>query len=93
MAQLVNEQVTLVNTMTNSKMDASGVMKKFGVTPPQIVDFLALTGDKSDNVPGVPGVGLKTAAKWLNKYGTLEQLVSQAEDIPGKVGEKTARTP
>ena len=88
MAQLVNEQVTLVNTMTNSKMDASGVMKKFGVTPPQIVDFLALTGDKSDNVPGVPGVGLKTAAKWLNKYGTLEQLVSQANDIPGKVGEK-----
>ena len=88
MAQLVNEHVTLVNTMTRSKMDASGVIEKFGVAPQQIVDFLALTGDKSDNVPGVPGVGLKTAAKWLNEYGSLEQLVDQAHGVPGKVGEK-----
>ena len=88
MAQLVNDHVTLVNTMTNTTMDASGVMKKFGVTPPQIVDYLALTGDKSDNIPGVPGVGPKTAARWLKEYGSLAQLVGHAEAIPGKVGEK-----
>ncbi|MCY4421353.1 MAG: DNA polymerase I [Gammaproteobacteria bacterium] len=88
MAQLVNEHVTLVNTMTNTKMDASGVMKKFGVTPHQIIDYLALTGDKSDNIPGVPGVGPKTAAKWLNEYGSLEEIVSHADSITGKIGEK-----
>ena len=88
MAQLVNEHVTLVNTMTNTKMDTSGVMKKFGVTPHQIIDYLALTGDKSDNIPGVPGVGPKTAAKWLNEYGSLEEIVSHADSITGKIGEK-----
>ena len=88
MAQLVNEHVTLVNTMTNTKMDTSGVMKKFGVTPHRIIDYLALTGDKSDNIPGVPGVGPKTAAKWLNEYGSLEEIVSHADSITGKIGEK-----
>lgn len=88
MAQLVNDHVTLVNTMTNIKMDASGVMGKFGVAPYQIIDYLALTGDKSDNIPGVPGVGPKTAARWLNEYGSLEQLTGHADSIAGKVGEK-----
>lgn len=88
MAQLVNDHVTLVNTMTNARMDAVGVRKKFGVAPHQIIDYLALTGDKSDNVPGVPGVGPKTAAKWLNEYGSLEQIASHADSIAGKIGEK-----
>ncbi len=88
MAQLVNDHVTLVNTMTNAKMDAVGVRKKFGVAPHQIIDYLALTGDKSDNVPGVPGVGPKTAAKWLNEFGSLEQITSHADSITGKIGEK-----
>ena len=88
MAQLVNDHVTLVNTMTNAKMDAVGVRKKFGVAPNQIIDYLALTGDKSDNVPGVPGVGPKIAAKWLNEYGSLEQITSHADSITGKIGEK-----
>ena len=88
MAQLVNDHVTLVNTMTNTRMDTSGVLKKFGVAPTQIVDYLALTGDKSDNIPGVPGVGPKTAAKWLNEFGSLERLVGHADAIRGKVGEK-----
>lgn len=88
MAQLVNDRVTLVNTMTNAKLDTAGVEKKFGVAPHQIIDYLALTGDKSDNVPGVPGVGPKTAAKWLNEFGSLEQIASQADSITGKIGEK-----
>ena len=88
MAQLVNDHVTLVNTMTNTKMDASGVMEKFGVGPHQIIDYLTLTGDKSDNIPGVPGVGPKTAAKWLKEYESLEQVVSHADSITGKIGEK-----
>ncbi len=88
MAQLVNDRVTLVNTMTNAKLDTAGVQKKFGVAPHQIIDYLALTGDKSDNVPGVPGVGPKTAAKWLNEYGSLEQITSHADSIAGKIGEK-----
>ncbi|MYB89309.1 MAG: DNA polymerase I [Proteobacteria bacterium] len=88
MAQLVNDHVTLVNTMTNAKMDTVGVRKKFGVAPHQIIDYLALTGDKSDNVPGVPGVGPKTAAKWLNEFGSLEQITSHADSITGKIGEK-----
>ncbi len=88
MAQLVNDHVTLVNTMSNTKMDASGVKEKFGVTPRQIIDYLALMGDKSDNIPGVPSVGPKTAAKWLNEYDSLEGVVKNAEAIKGKVGEK-----
>ncbi len=88
MAQLVNDYVTLVNTMSDTTMDINGVIKKFGVAPHQIVDYLALTGDKSDNVPGVPGVGAKTAAKWLNEYDSLEQLTESASAITGRVGEK-----
>ena len=88
MAQLVNKQVSLVNTMTNTNMDEAGVFEKFGVAPHQIIDYLALVGDKSDNIPGVPSVGPKTAAKWLQEYGDLDKLVKNAEKIKGKVGEK-----
>lgn len=88
LAQLVNDRVTLVNTMTNTTMDTDGVIKKFGIAPRQIADYLALTGDKSDNIPGVPGVGTKTAARWLNQYDSLERLISGADEISGKTGEK-----
>ena len=87
MAQLVDEHVTLVNTMSNTTLDTAGVVDKFGVTPVQIIDFLALTGDSSDNIPGVPKCGPKTAAKWLAEHGTLEQLIAHADEIKGKVGE------
>lgn len=87
MAQLVNDRVTLINTMTNTRMDAAGVMEKFGVRPDQIVDYLALVGDTSDNIPGVPKCGPKTAAKWLGEYGTLEGVIEHADEISGKVGE------
>ncbi|RMG54787.1 MAG: DNA polymerase I, partial [Gammaproteobacteria bacterium] len=88
MAQLVGDGVTLVNTMTGTTLDREGVIEKFGVAPEQIVDYLALIGDKVDNVPGIPGVGPKTAAKWLQKYGTLENLIAHADEIGGKVGER-----
>jgi DNA polymerase I len=87
MAQLVNDKVTLVNTMTGTILDRAGVKKKFDVFPEQIIDYLALVGDSSDNIPGVPKVGAKTAAKWLNQYDTAEEIIANAEDIPGKVGE------
>ncbi|MGA0705963.1 MAG: DNA polymerase I [Steroidobacteraceae bacterium] len=87
LAQLVDEKVTLVNTMTGSRLDEAGVKHKFDVLPSQIVDYLALVGDSADNIPGVPKVGPKTAAKWLNQYGTLDAIVDHASDIPGKVGE------
>ena len=87
MAQLVNEHITLVNTMTGSRLDREGVKNKFDVWPEQIVDYLALVGDTSDNIPGVPKVGPKTAAKWLNEYGTLDNLIANADAITGKVGE------
>ena len=87
MAQLVNEQITLENTMFNSRLDRQGVLEKFGVYPEQIIDYLALVGDTSDNIPGIPKVGPKTAAKWLSENGTLDTLISRAETIPGKVGE------
>ena len=87
MAQLVNERVTLVNTMTNSSLDRAGVKLKFDVYPEQIVDYLALVGDTSDNIPGVPKVGPKTAAKWLNEYSTLDNLIAHQDRIEGKVGE------
>ncbi|NOQ14908.1 MAG: DNA polymerase I, partial [Methyloprofundus sp.] len=87
MAQLVTEQVTLENTMSNTTMDVQGVVDKFGVTPAQMIDYLALMGDSADNIPGVAKVGPKTAAKWLNKYQTLENLVACADEIKGKVGE------
>ena len=87
LAQLVSGKTTLVNTMTNTLSDRAGVMEKFGVTPEQIVDFLALTGDKSDNIPGVEKCGPKTAAKWLTLYGTLDQVIAHSDEIGGKIGE------
>ncbi len=88
MAQLVSKHVKLVNTMTNTYMDRAGVVEKFGVTPEQIIDYLAITGDKVDNIPGVPGAGPKTAVKWLTAYDSLENLIQNADDIGGKIGEK-----
>ena len=87
MAQLVNRHVSLVNTMSQTSLDEAGVAEKFGVTPGQIIDYLALMGDSSDNIPGVPKVGPKTAAKWLGTYGTLDNLIANAGAIKGKVGE------
>jgi DNA polymerase I len=87
MAQLVDESVTLLNTMSNTLLDVAGVQAKFGVGPECIIDYLALVGDSSDNIPGVPKVGPKTAAKWLTEYGGLDELLRNAERIPGKVGE------
>ena len=87
MAQLVDPHIALVNTMTGSRLDRAGVKAKFDVFPEQIVDYLALVGDTVDNIPGVPKVGPKTAAKWLGEYSTLDALVSNAESIAGKVGE------
>ena len=87
MAQLVNEHVTLVNTMTDTTLDVAGVKEKFGVPPERIVDYLALIGDKVDNVPGVHKCGPKTALKWLEEYDTLEGVIAHADEIGGKVGE------
>ena len=87
MAQLVSEQISLENTMTNTRMDRAGVFAKFGVYPEQIIDYLALIGDTSDNIPGVPKVGPKTAAKWLEQYQTLDNLIANADNISGKIGE------
>ena len=87
LAQLVTDQVTLVNTMSDSILTPIGVEEKFGVPPERMIDFLALTGDSVDNVPGIPKCGLKTAAKWLNAYGSLDGVVESAESIGGKIGE------
>ncbi|MDO9169473.1 MAG: DNA polymerase I [Methylobacter sp.] len=87
MAQLVTEHIILENTMSNTRMDIQGVFDKFGVKPEQIIDYLALIGDTVDNIPGVPKVGPKTAAKWLGHYQTLENLVAHADEITGKIGE------
>jgi DNA polymerase-1 len=87
LAQLVRPGISLVNTMTNTTTDSAGVMEKFGVEPVQIIDFLALTGDTVDNVPGVPKCGPKTAAKWLAEYGTLDNLIAHADKVGGKIGE------
>ncbi len=86
-AQLVDDTVTLINTMNDSHLDEQGVVAKFGVKPSQIIDYLALIGDSSDNIPGIPKVGPKTAAKWLNQYGSLHELVAHAGEMKGKVGE------
>jgi DNA polymerase-1 len=86
-AQLVNEHVTIVNTMSNEVLDIAGVTNKFGLPPERIVDYLILIGDTSDNVPGVEKVGPKTAVKWLTQYGTLENIVANADGITGVVGE------
>ncbi|HHK5578247.1 TPA: DNA polymerase I [Neisseria cinerea] len=87
MAQLVNERVTLVNTMSGETLDIEGVKEKFGVRPDQIRDYLALMGDKVDNVPGVEKCGPKTAVKWLEAYGSLAGVMEHASEIKGKVGE------
>ncbi len=87
MAQLVTEHIILENTMSNTRMDIQGVIDKFGVRPDQIIDYLALIGDTVDNIPGVPKVGPKTAAKWLEQYETLENLIAHANEITGKIGE------
>ncbi|WP_445372095.1 DNA polymerase I [Methylomonas sp. HW2-6] len=87
MAQLVNEQIILENSMTGAVMDIAGVQDKFGVKPEQIIDYLALMGDAVDNIPGVPKVGPKTAAKWLQEYGTLDNLIASADQIKGKIGD------
>jgi DNA polymerase-1 len=87
LAQLVDTYTTLINTMTNKVLDRDGVKEKFGVWPEQIIDYLTLVGDTSDNIPGVPQVGPKTAAKWLHQYGSLDNIISHAQHISGKVGE------
>ena len=88
MAQLVDDHVTLVNTMSETRLDPQGVVDKFGVPPHLIIDYLALVGDTSDNIPGVPGVGPKTAVKWLTRFGDLEGIRANADQITGKVGER-----
>src|ERR1700690_2662528 len=87
MAQLVGPQVELINTMSNTRLDRDGVKAKFDVYHEQIVDYLALIGDSSDNIPGIKGVGPKTAAKWLNQYHTLDALLEHVSEIAGKVGD------
>jgi len=87
MAQLVSERTTLTNTMTDTRTDRDGVVKKFGVRPEQFIDFLALTGDASDNIPGVEKCGPKTAAKWLNAWGDLDSVIAHADEVGGKIGE------
>lgn len=86
MAQLVSEKTTLTNTMTDTRTDREGVVEKYGVRPEQFIDFLALTGDKSDNIPGVEKCGPKTAAKWLNSWDSLDGVVENADQVGGKIG-------
>jgi DNA polymerase-1 len=87
MAQLVNDHITLVNTMNEVVMDPAGVTDKFGVRPDQIIDYLALVGDTSDNIPGVPKCGPKTAVKWLAAYDSVAGVIEHAGEVTGKVGE------
>ena len=87
MTQLVNKHIKVVNTMNSELLDEKGVEKKFGVRPELIIDYLALVGDSSDNVPGVEKVGPKTAVKWLIEYGNLDEIIKNADKISGKVGE------
>ncbi|WP_339800086.1 DNA polymerase I [uncultured Marinobacter sp.] len=87
MAQLVSDHVTLINTMTETRMDRDGVIEKFGIAPEQIVDYLALVGDSVDNIPGVSKCGPKTAVKWLTQYKTLDNLMAHAGEIGGKIGD------
>ncbi|TMH16096.1 MAG: DNA polymerase I [Betaproteobacteria bacterium] len=87
LAQLVTDRVTLVNTMSNERLDPAGVKAKFGVPPERMLDYLTLVGDSVDNVPGVDKVGPKTAAKWIEQYGSLEEVVRHADEIGGAVGE------
>jgi len=87
LTQLVTDRVTLVNTMSNERLDPEGVKAKFGVPPDRMLDYLTLVGDSVDNVPGVDKVGPKTAAKWLSQYGSLEEVVRNSAEIGGAVGE------
>ena len=87
LAQLVNKETTLINTMTNEKLDIDGVKNKFGVPPSLIIDYLTIIGDKADNVPGIEKVGPKTALKWLNEYKSLEKIVKNSNMFEGVVGE------
>ncbi len=86
-AQLVTEHIRLVNTMTNTVWDDAAIAAKYGITAAQFIDYLTLVGDNADNIPGVPSCGAKTAAKWLNEWGTLDNLIAHADEIKGKVGE------
>ena len=88
LAQLVDDQVSLINTMTNEALDVDGVKSKFGVYPNQIIDYLALVGDSADNIPGVPSVGPKTAVKWLSEHQSMLNIIDNAPLITGKVGER-----
>ena len=92
MAQLVSDRIVLENSMYDIRLDQEGVIAKFGVPPERIVDYLALVGDTSDNIPGVPKVGPKTAAKWLQEYGSLDAIIEQADSVGGKVGENLRAT-
>jgi DNA polymerase-1 len=87
MAQLVSDHVTLINTMTDTWMDREGVVEKFGVKPEQIIDYLALVGDKVDNIPGVNKCGPKTAVKWLQTWKDLDEVIDHADEVKGKIGE------
>jgi DNA polymerase I len=87
LAQLVEPGISLINTMTEERLDTQGVMNKFGVPPERIVDYLSIMGDSVDNVPGVPKAGPKTAVKWLNEFGTLDELMRRADEVKGVVGE------
>jgi len=87
LAQLVSDRVTLVNTMNDTRMDRDAVKAKFDVWPEQFIDYLGLVGDSSDNIPGVPKVGPKTASKWLNQYDSADGIIEHGEEIKGKVGE------
>ncbi len=87
LAQMVNDRIHLINTMSNVYLDPAGVEEKFGIPPERIIDYLTLIGDTVDNVPGVPKVGPKTAVKWLLEYGSLDEIIAHADDIKGKVGE------
>jgi DNA polymerase I len=90
-AQLVDERVTLVNTMSNEVLDVEGVKRKFGVPPEKFLDYLTLIGDQIDNIPGVDKVGPKTACKWIEKYGSLEGVLAHAEEFTGLAGENLRR--
>ncbi len=87
LTQLVDDNVEMLDTMRNVRLDANGVLAKFGVPPERIVEYLALIGDSSDNIPGIPLVGPKTAVKWFEEYGTLDNIIANADRIKGKAGE------
>ncbi|CAD6552225.1 DNA polymerase I [Paraburkholderia metrosideri] len=91
LAQLVSDHVTLINTMTNEKLDRAGVIAKFGVPPERIIDYLSLIGDTVDNVPGVDKCGPKTALKWLTQFDSLDGIVAHADEIKGAVGDNLRR--